>query len=87
MTLQELHHKLQFLEFQRTQLGNEILETKKQIEQLSPFTKELTNLKNIGQNYTDEVLLPMVQNELQKITDLKFEIISQDEMTLYIHYL
>jgi hypothetical protein len=28
----------------------------------------------------------MVQNELQKITDLKFEIISQDEMTLYIHY-
>lgn len=49
--------------------------------------KELTNLKNIDQNYTDEVLLPMVQNELQKITDLKFEIISQDEMTLYIHYL
>ena len=33
--------------------------------------KELTNLKNIGQKYTDEVLLPMVQNELQKITDLK----------------
>ena len=28
----------------------------------------------------------MVQNELQKITDLKFEVISQDEMTLYIHY-
>ena len=28
----------------------------------------------------------MVQNELQKITDLKFEIISQDEMTLYIYY-
>ena len=48
--------------------------------------KELANLKNIGQKYTDEVLLPMVQNELQKITDLKFEVISQDEMTLYIHY-
>lgn len=48
--------------------------------------KELANLKNIGQKYTDEVLLPMVQNELQKITDLKFEVISQDEMILYIHY-
>lgn len=40
MTLQQLHQKLQYLEFQRTQLDNEILETKKQIEQLSPFTKE-----------------------------------------------
>ena len=42
--------------------------------------KELANLKNIGQKYTDEVLLPMVQNELQNITDMKFEVISQDEM-------
>ena len=48
--------------------------------------KELSNLKNIGQKYTDEVLLSMVQNELQKITDLKFDVISKDEMTLYIHY-
>ncbi len=40
MTLQELHHKLQFFEFQRVQLENEILRVKKQIEQLSPFTKE-----------------------------------------------
>ncbi len=40
MTLQELHHKLQFLEFQRVQLENEILQIKKQIEQLLPFTKE-----------------------------------------------
>ena len=42
--------------------------------------KELVNLKNIGQKYTDEVLLPIVQNELQNITDLKFEVISQDEI-------
>jgi predicted nucleotidyltransferase component of viral defense system len=48
--------------------------------------KELVNLKNIGQKYTDEILLPMVQNKLQKITDLKFEVISKDEMTLYIRY-
>lgn len=40
MILSELHQKLQYLESQRTQLENEILETKKQIEQLSPFTKE-----------------------------------------------
>jgi len=40
MILQQLHHKLQFLESQRTQLDNEILETKRQIEQLSPFKKE-----------------------------------------------
>lgn len=40
MILQQLHQKLQYLESQRTQLDNEILETKKQIEQLSPFSKE-----------------------------------------------
>ena len=40
MTLQELHHKLQFLESQRVQLENEILQIKKQIEQLLPFIKE-----------------------------------------------
>jgi len=40
MTLLQLHQKLQYLESQKSQLENEILETKKQIEQLSPFTKE-----------------------------------------------
>ena len=40
MILSELHQKLQYLESQKAQLENEILETKKQIEQLSPFTKE-----------------------------------------------
>jgi len=40
MILQELHHKLQFLESQRVQLDNEILQTKRQIEELLPFTKE-----------------------------------------------
>ena len=40
MILQELHHKLQYLESQKSQLENEILIAKKQIEQLSLFTKE-----------------------------------------------
>lgn len=40
MTLQELHQKLHYLESQKSQLENEILQTKKQIEQLSPFSKE-----------------------------------------------
>lgn len=40
MMLEQLHKKLQYLESQKVQLENEILETKKQIEQLSPFTKE-----------------------------------------------
>ncbi len=42
--------------------------------------------KHLVKNILMKFLLPMVQNELQKITDLKFEVISQDEMTLYIHY-
>jgi len=40
MILSELHKKLQYLESQKVQLDNEILETKRQIEQLLPFTKE-----------------------------------------------
>ncbi|MBU1990288.1 hypothetical protein KJ691_06020 [bacterium] len=47
MTLQQLHlvlaplrEKLQDLESQRAQLENETLRVKRQIEQLSPFTKE-----------------------------------------------
>lgn len=47
MTLQQLHlvlaplrEKLHYLESQKSQLENEILQIKKQIEQLSPFTKE-----------------------------------------------
>ena len=40
MTLLELHHHLQYLESQKSQLENEIFQTKRQIEQLSPFTKE-----------------------------------------------
>lgn len=48
--------------------------------------KELKNIKEIGQRYTDEILIKMVEAELQKITDLDVEVISEDEMTLYIHY-
>ncbi len=48
--------------------------------------KELKNLKNIGQQYTDEILLQSVKSELGKIINLDFEVISKDEMTLYVHY-
>ncbi|RLA84080.1 MAG: hypothetical protein DRG78_02465 [Epsilonproteobacteria bacterium] len=48
--------------------------------------RELANLKDIGQKYTDEILLKIVENEIKKITGLSFEILSQGEMTLYIHY-
>jgi len=48
--------------------------------------RELLNLKNIGQKYTDEILLPLVQDALKKITNLDFKVVSKDEMTLYIHY-
>jgi predicted nucleotidyltransferase component of viral defense system len=48
--------------------------------------RELSNLKEIGQKYTDEILFKIVEDELNKITQLNFEISSHDEMTLYIHY-
>jgi len=48
--------------------------------------RELSNLKEIGQKYTDEILFKIVEDELKKITQLNFEISSHDEMTLYIHY-
>ena len=40
MSIEELHKKLQHLESQKAELENEILKIKKQIEYLSPFTKE-----------------------------------------------
>lgn len=40
MNSQQLHQKLQHLESQKQIIENEILQTKKLIEQLSPFTKE-----------------------------------------------
>ena len=40
MTIEQLHQKLKYLESQKVQLDNEILETKRQIEQISPFAKE-----------------------------------------------
>ena len=40
MTLQELRQKLQHLESQKINLDNDILQTKREIEKLSPFSKE-----------------------------------------------
>ena len=40
MTLPELRQKLQHLEFQKINLDNEIIQTKREIEKLSPFSKE-----------------------------------------------
>ena len=40
MTLLELRQKLQLLESQKINLDNEILQTKREIEKLSPFSKE-----------------------------------------------
>ena len=40
MTLPELRQKLQHLESQKINLDNEILQTKREIEKLSPFSKE-----------------------------------------------
>ena len=40
MTLPELRQKLKLLEFQKINLDNEILQTKREIEKLSPFSKE-----------------------------------------------
>ena len=40
MTLLELRQKLQLLESQKINLDNEILQTKREIEKLSPFLKE-----------------------------------------------
>ena len=48
--------------------------------------RELLNIKKIGQKYTDEILLRIVEDELNKITNLPFDIVSEGEMTLYIHY-
>ena len=48
--------------------------------------KELLNLKKIGQRYTDEILLKIVKDDLKKIVDLEFEVVSEGEMTLFIHY-
>jgi len=48
--------------------------------------RELLNLKKIGQSYTDEILLKIVKDELKEIIDLEFEVVSEGEMTLYIHY-
>lgn len=38
MKLQELYLKLNHLELQKTSIENEILETKKQIDKISPFS-------------------------------------------------
>ena len=40
MTLSELRQKLQYLESQKINLDNEIIQTKREIEKLSPFSKE-----------------------------------------------
>ena len=40
MTLPELRQKLKLLEFQKINLDNEILQTKREIEKLSPFSRE-----------------------------------------------
>ena len=40
MTLPELRQRLQHLESQRTNLDREIFQTKREIEKLSPFSKE-----------------------------------------------
>ena len=40
MTLPEFRQKLQHLESQKISLDNEILQTKREIEKLSPFSKE-----------------------------------------------
>lgn len=40
MTLSELRQKLQLLESQRINLDNEIIQTKREIEKLSPFSKD-----------------------------------------------
>ncbi len=40
MNLFELREKLQHLESQRINLDNEILKTKREIEKLSPFSKD-----------------------------------------------
>lgn len=39
MQLQELYNKLNYLESQKQNIEHEIIETKKLIAQLSPFTK------------------------------------------------
>jgi len=48
--------------------------------------RELLNIKKLGQKYTDEILLKIVESELKKITSLPFDIVSEGEMTLFIHY-
>ncbi len=48
--------------------------------------RELLNIKKLGQRYTDEILLQIVEDELRKITNLPFDVVSEGEMTLYIHY-
>ncbi len=40
MHLQELHQKLNHLESQKLSIENEILNTKKQIDKISPFSKQ-----------------------------------------------
>jgi len=40
MHLQELYSKLNHLEFQKKSIENEILNTKKQIDIISPFSKQ-----------------------------------------------
>lgn len=48
--------------------------------------RELLNIKKLGQRYTDEILLKIVNDELKEIIDLEFEVVSEGEMTLFIHY-
>jgi len=48
--------------------------------------RELLNIKKLGQKYTDEILLRIVEDELKKIINLPFDIVSEGEMTLFIHY-
>ena len=48
--------------------------------------RELLNIKKLGQKYTDEILLRIVEDELKKIINLPFDIVSKGEMTLFIHY-
>ncbi len=48
--------------------------------------RELLNIKKLGQSYTNDILSQIVEDELRKITNLPFDVVSKGEMTLYIHY-
>jgi len=48
MQLQELYNKLNYLETQKQNIENEIIETKKFIEKLSPFTKSGSVINSVS---------------------------------------